>query len=172
MLSYWRIGISTSCKNFWTLSSSSINMAWFPHLYCMIFILCSGKLASSSGFQSMQFRLLENKLGVKKASILFKLSYQKGTALRCGDMVIREYWKLGICISSCLYNRLQVVLPETFSRRCMIMAFIFWHWKICFSFNLITNLHERYDNSSLLYLAYSANLGLLCMPHPDMGPLV
>ena len=24
----------------------------------------------------------------------------------------------------------------------------------------------------LLYLAYSANLGLLCMPHPVMGPLV
>ena len=24
----------------------------------------------------------------------------------------------------------------------------------------------------LLYLAYSANLGLLCMPHPGMGPLV
>ena len=24
----------------------------------------------------------------------------------------------------------------------------------------------------LLYLAFSANLGLLCMPHPDMGPLV
>ena len=23
-----------------------------------------------------------------------------------------------------------------------------------------------------LYLAYSANLGLLCMPHPGMGPLV
>ena len=26
--------------------------------------------------------------------------------------------------------------------------------------------------SRLLYLAFSANLGLLCMPHPDMGPLV
>ena len=26
--------------------------------------------------------------------------------------------------------------------------------------------------SRLLYLAYSANLGLLCMPHPGMGPLV
>ena len=26
--------------------------------------------------------------------------------------------------------------------------------------------------SRLLYLALSANLGLLCMPHPDMGPLV
>ena len=26
--------------------------------------------------------------------------------------------------------------------------------------------------SSLLYLAFSANLGLLCMPHPGMGPLV
>ena len=24
--------------------------------------------------------------------------------------------------------------------------------------------------SRLLYLAYSANLGLLCMPHPGMGP--
>ena len=24
----------------------------------------------------------------------------------------------------------------------------------------------------LLYLAFSANLGLLCMPHPGMGPLV
>ena len=24
----------------------------------------------------------------------------------------------------------------------------------------------------LLYLAFSANLGLLCMPHPCMGPLV
>ena len=26
--------------------------------------------------------------------------------------------------------------------------------------------------SRLLYLTYSANLGLLCMPHPSMGPLV
>ena len=26
--------------------------------------------------------------------------------------------------------------------------------------------------SKLLYLAFSANLGLLCMPHPGMGPLV
>ena len=26
--------------------------------------------------------------------------------------------------------------------------------------------------SRLLYLAYSANLGLLCMPHPGMGHLV
>ena len=26
--------------------------------------------------------------------------------------------------------------------------------------------------SRLLYLAFSANLGLLCMPHPGMGPLV
>ena len=26
--------------------------------------------------------------------------------------------------------------------------------------------------SRLLYLALSANLGLLCMPHPSMGPLV
>ena len=26
--------------------------------------------------------------------------------------------------------------------------------------------------SRLLYLAYSANLGPLCMPHPGMGPLV
>ena len=25
--------------------------------------------------------------------------------------------------------------------------------------------------SRLLYLAFSANLGLLCMPHPSMGPL-
>ena len=24
----------------------------------------------------------------------------------------------------------------------------------------------------LLYIAYAANLGLLCMPHPSMGPLV
>ena len=26
--------------------------------------------------------------------------------------------------------------------------------------------------SRLLYLVFSANLGLLCMPHPGMGPLV
>ena len=26
--------------------------------------------------------------------------------------------------------------------------------------------------SRLLYVALSANLGLLCMPHPGMGPLV
>ena len=26
--------------------------------------------------------------------------------------------------------------------------------------------------SRLLYLAFSANIGLLCMPHPGMGPLV
>ena len=26
--------------------------------------------------------------------------------------------------------------------------------------------------SRLLHLAFSANLGLLCMPHPCMGPLV
>ena len=26
--------------------------------------------------------------------------------------------------------------------------------------------------SRLVYLAFSANLGLLCMPHPGMGPLV
>ena len=26
--------------------------------------------------------------------------------------------------------------------------------------------------SRLLYLAFSANLGLLCMPHPGIGPLV
>ena len=26
--------------------------------------------------------------------------------------------------------------------------------------------------SRLLYLAFSADLGLLCIPHPDMGPLV
>ena len=26
--------------------------------------------------------------------------------------------------------------------------------------------------SRLLYLAYLANLGLFCMPHPGMGPLV
>ena len=26
--------------------------------------------------------------------------------------------------------------------------------------------------SRLLYLAFSAKLGLLCMPHPGMGPLV
>ena len=26
--------------------------------------------------------------------------------------------------------------------------------------------------SRLLYLAYSANLGPICMPHPGMGPLV
>ena len=26
--------------------------------------------------------------------------------------------------------------------------------------------------SRLLYVAFSANLGLLCMPHPGMGPLV
>jgi len=26
--------------------------------------------------------------------------------------------------------------------------------------------------SRLLYLAFSANLGLLCMAHPGMGPLV
>ena len=26
--------------------------------------------------------------------------------------------------------------------------------------------------SRLLYLAFSANLGVLCMPHPGMGPLV
>ena len=26
--------------------------------------------------------------------------------------------------------------------------------------------------SRLLYLAFSGNLGLLCMPHPSMGPLV
>ena len=26
--------------------------------------------------------------------------------------------------------------------------------------------------SRLLYLAFSANLGLLCKPHPGMGPLV
>ena len=43
----------------------------------MVFILCSGKLASASGFQSMQFRLLENKLGVKKASILFTYSTKR-----------------------------------------------------------------------------------------------
>jgi len=29
-----------------------------------------------------------------------------------------------------------------------------------------------YILSRLLYLAYSANLGLLCTPHPGMGPLV
>ena len=29
-----------------------------------------------------------------------------------------------------------------------------------------------YILSRLLYLAYSANLGLLCMPHPGMGHLV
>ena len=26
--------------------------------------------------------------------------------------------------------------------------------------------------SRLLFLAFTANLGLLCMPHPGMGPLV
>ena len=26
--------------------------------------------------------------------------------------------------------------------------------------------------SRLLFLAFSVNLGLLCMPHPGMGPLV
>ena len=26
--------------------------------------------------------------------------------------------------------------------------------------------------SRLLYVAFSASLGLLCMPHPGMGPLV
>ena len=26
--------------------------------------------------------------------------------------------------------------------------------------------------SRLLFLAFSANLGLLCMPHPGMGPAV
>ena len=26
--------------------------------------------------------------------------------------------------------------------------------------------------SGLLYVAFSANLGLLCMPHPGMGPIV
>ena len=26
--------------------------------------------------------------------------------------------------------------------------------------------------SRLLFLAFSANVGLLCMPHPGMGPLV
>ena len=29
-----------------------------------------------------------------------------------------------------------------------------------------------YILSRLLYLAFSANLGLLCMPHPGMEPLV
>ena len=29
-----------------------------------------------------------------------------------------------------------------------------------------------FNLSRLLYLAFSANLGLLCMPHPGMGPLV
>ena len=29
-----------------------------------------------------------------------------------------------------------------------------------------------YILSRLLYLAFSANLGLLCMPYPGMGPLV
>ena len=29
-----------------------------------------------------------------------------------------------------------------------------------------------YVLSRLLFLAFSANLGLLCMPHPGMGPVV
>ena len=47
--------------------------------YKLNFFLNSGKLAPASGFQSMQFRLLENKLGVKKACVLLFLyapSYQ------------------------------------------------------------------------------------------------
>ena len=50
----------------------------------------------------------------------------------------------------------------------------------CFGWKVFTLLRCRtvvvvvvyFILSRLLYLAFSANLGLLCMPHPGMGPLV
>ena len=38
--------------------------------------------------------------------------------------------------------------------------------------NLLVVVVVYFILSRLLYLAFSANLGLLCMPHPGMGPLV
>ena len=38
--------------------------------------------------------------------------------------------------------------------------------------DLTTHIVVCFILSRLLYLAFSSNLGLLCMPHPGMGPLV
>ena len=44
---------------------------------------------------------------------------------------------------------------------------LFW----CTRFNIFVVV-VYFVLSRLLYLAFSASLGLLCMPHPGMGPLV
>ena len=43
---------------------------------------------------------------------------------------------------------------------------------LCILFEFVIVVVVDFILSRLLHLAYSAHLGLLCMPHPGMGPLV
>ena len=49
-----------------------------------------------------------------------------------------------------------------------------WAWPSCNNAHIFKDVVGvvYFILSRLLYLAYSANLVLLCMPHPGMGPLV
>lgn len=46
-------------------------MFFFSEIYCF-FLSFRGYLSSASGFQSLQFRLIENKLGVKEVCLHFE----------------------------------------------------------------------------------------------------
>ena len=61
-----------------------------------------------------------------------------------------------------------------------IYIYIYIYFPVLYSYSACLPLPHRsvvvavvyFNLSRLLYLAFSANLGLLCMPHPGMGPLV
>ena len=53
---------------------------------------------------------------------------------------------------------------ETFIMKCIIIK--------CILRSTVVVVVVYFILSRLLYLAYSANLGLLCMPHPGIVPLV
>ena len=53
-----------------------------------------------------------------------------------------------------------------------VFKFYALHIAVCVFLVVVVVVVVYFILSRLLYLAFSANLGLLCMPNPGMGPLV
>ena len=88
---------------------------------------------------------------------------------------LQVYLVIKFSVSQINFNSSIFILP------CVSLAFYFHVPKyILVEIEFLGILRSFYNNcccllyffSRLLYLAYSANLALLCMPHPGMGPLV
>ena len=62
---------------------------------------------------------------------------------------------------------------KLFAKHFKVTVYVWWFICCMIEIRLVVVVVVVYFIlSRLLYLAFSANLGLLCMPHPGMGPLV